>query len=247
MPQEKCATRKCVRRNRTRVGKRVLVAAALLLLLAGPRLVGSQSNSSAAPATPHAASPAVPAKANTLPLDGLKLTDDQKTRIAEIRRHVEARREAIIKNEALNQDRKETILQRLNLIETSEIFRVLTPDQQKEVQKWIADRRASKQQEPASEQTYGDRVTSKCASNTCRTLARTPSLVAVSSLIFLSSQNSASRSCRHSLHASRQLPKNPAPDGSVQVVSRVFGKCIQFSRESRVPTKRETKVQGITA
>ena len=141
MSQEECATRKCGCRNRTRVGKRVLVASALLLLLAGPRLVGSQSNSSAAPSTPHTASPAAAANAETLPLvEGLKLTDDQKTRIAKIRQHVEARREAIIKNEALNQDRKETILQRLILIETSEIFRVLTPDQQKEVQKRIADR-----------------------------------------------------------------------------------------------------------
>ena len=146
MSQEKCATRKCVRRNRTRVGKLMLVASALLLLLAGPRLIGSQSNSSAVPSTPHTASPAAAANAETLPLEGLKLTDDQKTRIAEIRQHAEARREAIIKNEALNQDRKETILQRLILIETSEIFRVLTPDQQKEVQKRIADRRASEQQ-----------------------------------------------------------------------------------------------------
>ena len=142
MSQEKCATRKCVR-----VGKRVLVASALLLLLAGPRLVGSQSNSSAAPSTPHTASPAAAANAETLPLEGLKLTDDQKTRIAKIRQHVEARREAIIKNAALNQDRKETILQGLNLVETSEIVRVLTPDQQKEVQKRIADRHASEQQE----------------------------------------------------------------------------------------------------
>ena len=112
----------------------------------GPE-AGSQSNSSAAPSTPHTASPAAAANAETLPLEGLKLTDDQKTRIANIRQHVEARREAIIKNEALNQDLKETILQRLNLIETSEILRVLTPDQQKEVQKRIADRRTSEQQE----------------------------------------------------------------------------------------------------
>jgi Spy/CpxP family protein refolding chaperone len=125
----------------------VLVASALLLLLAGARLVGSQSNSSAAPSTPHTTSLAVPAKANTLPLDGLKLTDDQKTRIAKIRQHSEARREAIIKNEALSQDRKETILQRLNLIEASEIFKLLTPDQQKEVQMRIADRHGSEQQE----------------------------------------------------------------------------------------------------
>ena len=149
MSQEKCATRKCVRRNRTRVGKRVLVASALLLLLAGPRLVGSQSNSPAAPSTPHRASPAAAANAETLPLEleGLKLTDDQKTRIAKIRQHVEVRREAIIKNEALNQDRKETILQRLNLIEASETFRVLTPDRQKEVQKRIMDQRGAEQHE----------------------------------------------------------------------------------------------------
>jgi Spy/CpxP family protein refolding chaperone len=142
MSQKKGATRKWIRRNRTRVGKRVLVASALLLLLAGPRLVGSQSNSSAAPSTPHTAPPAAGANAQTLPLEGLKLTDDQKTRISKIRQHIEARKEAIIKNEALNQVRKETILQRLNLMENSEIFRVLTPDQQKEVQKRIADRRA---------------------------------------------------------------------------------------------------------
>jgi hypothetical protein len=99
-----------------KLDEQVLVASALLLLLAGPRLVG---NSSAAPSTPHTASPAAAANAEALPLGGLKLTDDQKTRIAKIRQLVEARREAIMKNEAVNQDRKETILQRLNLIETA--------------------------------------------------------------------------------------------------------------------------------
>lgn len=143
MSQEKCATRKCVR-----VGKRVLVASALLLLLAGPRLVGSQSNSSAAPSTPHTASPAAAANAETLPLEGLKLTDDQKTRIAKIRQHVEARREAIINQKRSVESRPEgDNLQGLNLVETSEIVRVLTPDQQKEVHKRIADRHASEQQE----------------------------------------------------------------------------------------------------
>ena len=42
---------------------------------------------------------------------------------------------------------EKTIPHRLNLVETSEIVRVLTPDQQKEAQKRIADRQASEQQE----------------------------------------------------------------------------------------------------
>ena len=152
MSQKKCTTRKCVRPNRSLVGKRVLVACGFFLLLAGSRLAGSQSNSSAAPATPHPASPAAPAKAKTLPLDGLKLTDDQKTRIAQIRQDVEERREAVIKNEGLSQDRKETILLRLHRTETREIFSVLTPDQQKEVQTRVMEQRSAEQKEHQSKQ-----------------------------------------------------------------------------------------------
>ena len=139
MLQGKCTTLKCVRRKGSFVGKRVVVASVFLFLLAASSLVGSQSNSSAPPATPHPPSPAAPAKGDTLPLVGLKLTDDQKSKIAQIRHNTDARRQAVIKNEGLTQDRKETILQRLHRMETSEVFRVLTPDQQKEVQKRIMD------------------------------------------------------------------------------------------------------------
>lgn len=152
MLQKKCTTPICVRRNSPCAGKRALVASVFLLLLAVSRLVGSQSSSSGAPATPHAASAAAPARANTLPLDGLKLTDEQKTRIAEIRQNVEARRVAVIKNQGLSPDRKETILHKLQHIETSETFRVLTSDQQKEVQKRIMDQGAAAQKEPQSKQ-----------------------------------------------------------------------------------------------
>ena len=97
MLQGKCTTLKCVRRKGSFVGKRVVVASVFLFLLAASSLVGSQSNSSAAPATPHPPSPAASAKGDTLPLVGLKLTDDQKTKIAQIRQNAESRKEAIIK------------------------------------------------------------------------------------------------------------------------------------------------------
>ena len=185
MSQEKSATRKCVRRNRTRVGKQVVVASAILLLLAGARLVGSQSNSSAAPSTQQTASPAVPAKANALPLDGLKLTDDQKTRIAKIRQHVEARREATIKNEALNSRPERDNPPEVKPHRDKRDFQGAdagpaegSPDADRGPTRLRATRAA-----PGQTDRY--RVTSNCASNACRTLARDS--VSRSSLIFLSS------------------------------------------------------------
>jgi hypothetical protein len=71
----------------------------------------------------------------------LQLTADQKTKIAQIRQNAESRREATLKNDGLTQDRKETIIQRLHRMETSEILRALTADQQKEVQKRMLDQR----------------------------------------------------------------------------------------------------------
>ena len=155
MLQKRCTTLKCVRRNRNRVEKRVLVACGLLLLLVAPGLVGSQSNSSEAPATPHPASPAAPPKRDTPPIDdfaGLTFTDDQKAKIAQIRQNAKLRREAVVKNERLTQGQKDVTLERLQSLENSEIFRVLAPDQQAEVRKRIMARHAAEQQTQQSKQ-----------------------------------------------------------------------------------------------
>ena len=149
MLQKRCTTRKCVRRDKSRVGQRVLVVSGLLLLFAPSRLVGSQSNSSGAPATPHPALPAAPAKTDTRPIDdfaGLTLTDDQKTKIIQIRQNAKLRREAVVKDERLTQDRKDRMLEVLQRIEISAIFKVLTPDQQAEVRKRMMARRGAEQQ-----------------------------------------------------------------------------------------------------
>lgn len=78
---------------------------------------------------------------------GLALTDDQKTKIAQIRHNAELRREAVIKDENMGQSQKDTALQLLQRIETGKIFKVLTPDQQAEVRKRIVARRAAEQQD----------------------------------------------------------------------------------------------------
>ena len=154
MLQKRCTTLKCVRRHRNRVGKRVLVTCGLLLLLVAPGLVGSQSNSSEAPA-PHPASPAAPPKRDTRPIDdfaGLTFTDDQKAKIAQIRQNAKLRREAVVKNERLTQGQKDVTLERLQSLENSEIFKVLAPDQQAEVRKRIMARHAAEQQAQQSKQ-----------------------------------------------------------------------------------------------
>ena len=155
MLQNRCTTLKCVRENRNRVGEPMLVVCGFLSLLVAPGLVESQSNSSGAPATPPPASPAAPAKRDTRPIDdfaGLTFTDDQKARIAQIRENAKLRREAVIKNERLTQGQKNVTLEGLQRIETSEIFKVLTPDQLAEVRKRITARRAAEQQVQQSKQ-----------------------------------------------------------------------------------------------
>ena len=153
--QNRCATLKCVRSDRNRIGKQVLVLSGFLLLLVAPGPLGSQSNSSGVPMTPNPASPPAPAKSDTRPIDdfaGLTLTDGQKAKIAQIRQDAKLRRDAVVKNERLTQGQKDVTLQRLQSLETSQIFKVLTPDQQAEVHKRMIARRAAEEQGRQSKQ-----------------------------------------------------------------------------------------------
>ena len=153
--QNRCATLKCVRSDWNRIGKQVLVLSGFLLLLVAPGPLGSQSNSSGVPTTPNPASPSAPAKSDTRPIDdfaGLTFTDDQKTKIAQIRQDAGLRREAVVKNERLTEGQKDTTLEGLQRIEMSKIFKVLTPDQQAEVRKRMMARRAAEQQVQQSKQ-----------------------------------------------------------------------------------------------
>jgi hypothetical protein len=82
----------------------------------------------------------------------LTLTDDQKAKIAQIRQDAKLRRDAVVKNERLTQGQKDVTLQRLQSLETSQIFKVLTPDQQADVRKRMIARRAAEEQGRQSKQ-----------------------------------------------------------------------------------------------
>jgi Spy/CpxP family protein refolding chaperone len=136
----------------------VAVALGFVLLCATPGLTHAQSApsspsaQSSAPApvqTPHPATPGARPKKNTSPEDdfaGLSYTDEQKTKIEEIRKDTRARMDAVIKDDKLMPEQKQAMLTGLQRLEASEMFKVLTPEQQKEVRKKVQARRAAEQQ-----------------------------------------------------------------------------------------------------
>jgi len=83
---------------------------------------------------------------------GLTFTEDKGAKIAQIRHNAKLRREAVIKNERLSRGQKVVTLEGLQRMETSEVFKVLTPEQQEEVRKRMMARRAAEQQLEHSKQ-----------------------------------------------------------------------------------------------
>jgi Spy/CpxP family protein refolding chaperone len=141
--------------NNNRFAQNVTAAAAaLLLLIATPGRVRADSPQSH-PSQPPITATAGPQKAASYEEDfaGLDLSDDQKTEIGKIRQDTEARKAAVAKSATLNQDQKDAMILGYTRLQYSQMFRTLTPIQQKVVRKRIQDRKAaevgsSKQQAP---------------------------------------------------------------------------------------------------
>jgi len=76
---------------------------------------------------------------------GLDLSDEQKSEIEKIRQDTESRRGVVAKDSNLNSDQKNAMIQGYARLEYSQIFRVLTPIQQRVVRQRIMARRAADQ------------------------------------------------------------------------------------------------------
>lgn len=132
--------------TRNRIAKRVVVAFGFLFLCAAP--ASAQSNPPSAAPTQLGASPTARPKKDTPPIDyfaGLTLTDDQKAKIAEIRQNSKSRIDALAKDEKLSPEQKDAFFTGYRRMENSEIFNVLTPEQQAEVRKRMRAQRAAEQ------------------------------------------------------------------------------------------------------
>jgi len=137
--------------NKKDISRFVLAGAGLVLLstVPGPSLA---QNSSQAPvplqqatASPASAPRPVPKKV-TGPLDyfeGLTYTDEQKAKIEEIHKQTKVRLDKVVRDNQLSPEQKDAMLQGYRRIEAGEIFQLLTPQQQKEVQQHASARRAA--------------------------------------------------------------------------------------------------------
>jgi Spy/CpxP family protein refolding chaperone len=106
----------------------VTAAAGFLALSAVPGLTCAQDSKLAA------AQPTRDPRA-TDEFAGLKFTDDQRAKIDEIHRRMAARKDVVAKSQTLQADQKDAMIAGLGRMERSEIVKVLTPEQQKEVLK----------------------------------------------------------------------------------------------------------------
>jgi Spy/CpxP family protein refolding chaperone len=145
LPQSKGA---CMNKNRW--VKRAAVSAGFFFLCAAPKLTRGQSGLPGPGQRPRPAASAARTKKAAGPLNdlaGLKFTPEQQAQIDQIEQDFKTRMDTVGKDDNLNKDQKDAMLQGLQRMESGEIFKVLTPEQQKEVRQKVLARRAAAKEE----------------------------------------------------------------------------------------------------
>ena len=126
--------------------KTVVAAGGFLFLCAAPTLALGQPNQpGAAPPTPMKSALAPRGKSAAPPdlLAGLTLADDQKAKIDQIRKETKSRLAAVASDKKLSPEAADAMLRGYQRMENGKILEVLTPEQQQEVRKRIADWRGA--------------------------------------------------------------------------------------------------------
>jgi Spy/CpxP family protein refolding chaperone len=135
--------------NKNRFAKAVAVAVGFSFLIAARGMVRADSTRSAATRTPNAVSQSAQPRRNTSPQDdfaGLNYTDEQKAQIEKIHQDLLLRKGVIVKDDKLSPEQKDAMLVGYARMEYGQIFKVLTPEQQKQVRQRISARRAADQE-----------------------------------------------------------------------------------------------------
>jgi Spy/CpxP family protein refolding chaperone len=123
------------------------VAAGFLFLFAGPGLAHAYRAPVGQVQTPTPALPGPQADSSSPAeyFQGLEYTPEQKAQIDKIHQDAETKRAAVAKDDKLNQDQKDAMLVGYTHLEYSSIFKVLTPEQQRQVREKIRARKAANQ------------------------------------------------------------------------------------------------------
>jgi hypothetical protein len=137
--------------NKNRFAKRLAVAAGFFFLCAAPGLTRAQSSAASPAPTPHqaplAARPKVPAPL-TPDYTGFTFTDEQKERMDQIHQEMKSRMDAVAKNGKLTAQQRDAMLESYRRSERTQVFKVLTTAQQKEVFRRARARRAAEERKP---------------------------------------------------------------------------------------------------
>ena len=126
--------------------KTVVAAGGFLFLCAAPELaLGQSSQPGEAPHPPMKSALAPRGKSAAPPdlLEGLTLAEDQKAKIDRIRQETKARVAAADTDKKLSPEAADAMRRGYQRLENGKILEVLTPEQQQQVRKRIADWRAS--------------------------------------------------------------------------------------------------------
>jgi Spy/CpxP family protein refolding chaperone len=159
--------KKGMRMNTNRFGKRLAFAAGFIFLCAAP---GRTSAQSSPPSPPSASSPSsapipMPAPRKRLPaarpktgpgsaddFAGLEYTDDQKAKIDKIHADMKVRLDAVAQDGKLTPEQRDAMLEGYKRMERSQVFKALTPEQQKEVLKRARARHVAEEGEQKKRQ-----------------------------------------------------------------------------------------------
>ena len=126
--------------------KTVVAAGGLLLVYAAPELaLGQSSQPGTAPPAPMKSASEPRGKSAAPPdlLEGLTLADDQKAKIGQIREETKSHMAAVANDKQLSPEAADAMLRGYQRMENGKILEVLTPEQQQEVRKRIADWRGA--------------------------------------------------------------------------------------------------------
>jgi hypothetical protein len=114
----------------------------------GTRIDSGTERFATAGANLEGASGGAQAKRDTLPPDdfaGLTYTDEQKAEIDKIRLDTKSRKAVVAKDEKLTADQKDAMLLGYTRMEYGRIYKVLSPEQQRQVRQRIRARRTADQ------------------------------------------------------------------------------------------------------
>lgn len=134
-----------------RFAKSLALSAGFLFLFAVPGQARAHSTSAVGVQTPTPAMPGSQAESSYNPaefFEGLEYTPEQKEQIDKIQRDAETRKAVVVKDQKLDQDQKDAMLAGYTKLEYGAIFKVLTPEQQRQVRAKVKARQAAMKNNP---------------------------------------------------------------------------------------------------